>query len=175
MKNLSKFSKYILYLTCLSGAVWLGSYITKLLITYHIFQDSDFILKDYINEQNLSEIFLTLLPAFMSTLILYTVFFVSFILFLSTAKIKLKHNGWLFIITVIIFLTFPFEAYLMNIDYKIVMLLCNNSFNSNKILDLIIERFKIFGSFPLIEIFCYFAVVFLIIFQPLTKNIAVEK
>jgi hypothetical protein len=175
MKNLNKFSKYILYIMCISGAVWLGSYITRLFVTYHIFQGNDFILREYITQQNLNEIFFTLKPAFLTSLILYTVFFVSFIVFLSTAKIKLKHNGWFFITTIIIFFTFPFEAYLMNIDYKIVMLLSGNGYNRSKILNLIIERFKVFGSFPLVEIFCYFAIIFLIIFQPLTKNIALEN
>lgn len=160
---------------CLSGAVWLGSYITRLFVTYRLFQEDSFILKPYINLQNLDEIFITLQPAFITSLILYTIFFLSFIVFLSTAKIKLKHNGWLFIITVIIFFTFPFEAYLMNIDYKIVMLLSSRSYNSDEILNLIIERFKIFGSFPLVEIFCYFGIIFLFIFQPLTKNIALEN
>jgi hypothetical protein len=160
---------------CLSGAVWLGSYITRLFVTYRIFQENDFVLKEYISQQNLNEIFITLKPAFLTSLILYTVFFVSFIVFLSTAKINLKHNGWFFIITIIIFFTFPFEAYLMNIDYKIVLLLSSNNFNSNEILSFIIERLKVFGSFPLVEIFCYFAIIFLIIFQPLTKNVALEN
>jgi len=175
MKNLNKFSSYTLYITCLLGAVWLGSYITRLFVTYRLFQEKDFVLKDYVTPQNLDGILSTLLPAFWITLASYLVFFIFFILFLVTAKLSLKNNGWLFIITVIIFLTFPFEAYLMSIDYKVVGLLTSDAFNSAEVLNFIIERFKVFSSFPVIEIFCYFAVIYLIIFQPLTKKIITEK
>ena len=175
MKNLNKFSSYILYITCLSGAIWLGSYITRLYVTYRLFQEKDFVLKGYITPQNLDGILSTLLPAFWITLVAYSVFFIFFILFLVTAKLSLKNNGWLFIITVIIFLTFPFEAYLMSIDYKVVGLLTSDAFNSAEVLNFIIERFKVFSSFPVIEIFCYFAVIYLIIFQLLTKKIITEK
>jgi hypothetical protein len=143
---------------------------TRLFITYRLFEDTDFILKPYYNTTNLSEVMLTLLPAFTSTLILYSIFFISFVLFIAATKPNLKQNGWLFIITLLVLVTFPFEAYLMNIDYKIVALINYDSFNPNDVVELIKYRFKIFSSFPVIEIFCYFAVIFLIIFKPLTKK-----
>jgi len=116
-----------------------------------------------------------MVPAYWLTLISYIIFFIFFILFLTTAKLNLRNNGWLFIITLLVLLTFPFEAYLMSIDFKTITLLTGNSINPEELLDLIIKRFKFFNSFPVIEIFCYFAVIFLIIFQPLTKNIVTEK
>ena len=39
--------------------------------------------------------------------------------------------------------------------------------NNKEVLELIIKRFKIFSSFPVIEIFCFWAIVFLFLFQPL--------
>ena len=175
MKNLNKFSRFLFYITCLSGAIWLGSYVTRLFVTYRLFQPNDFILKDYINTQGLGDILYTLLPAYLVAFISYTIFFVFFILFLSTSKLSLKNNGWLFIVSVAVLLTFPFEAYLMTIDYNIISLLAGNTFNAGEVLNLIIKRFKVFSSFPVIEIFCYFAIIFLLIFQPLTKNIVTEK
>lgn len=171
MKNLSKFSRLLLFIACLSGSLWLGSYMTRLFITYRLFEDTDFILKPYYNTTNLSEVLLTLFPAFMSTLILYSIFVIFFVLFLIVTKPNLKQNGWLFIITLLVLVTFPFEVYLMNIDYKIILLINSDSFNPNEVIELIKDRFKVFSSFPVIEIFCYFAVIFLIIFRPLTKTI----
>ncbi len=171
MKNLSKFSNILMFITCLSGSLWMGSYMTRLFITYRLFEDTDLILRPYYNTGNLSEVILTLLPAFTSTFILYIIFFFSFIFFAAFSKLNLKQNGWLFIITILILVTFPFEAYLMNIDYKIISLINSESFNPNDVVDLIIKRFKIFSSFPVIEIFCYFAIIFLLIFKPLTKKV----
>jgi hypothetical protein len=59
----------------------------------------------------------------------------------------------------------------MNIDYKIVSLINSESFNPNDVIELIKDRFKTFSSFPIIEIFSYFAVIFLLIFKPLTKKV----
>jgi len=170
MNNLNRVSKILLFVTCLSGALWLGSYMTRLFVMYRLFEDTDFILKPYYNTANLSEVLLTLLPAFTSTFILYIIFFLFFILFLVSSKIKLKLNGWLFIITILILVTAPFEVYLMTIDWDIISRLRSESFNPNDIIGLIKDRFKIFSSFPVIEIFCYFAIVFLLIFKPLTKE-----
>lgn len=175
MKNLNKFSRYLFFIICLSGAIWLGSYITRLSVTYRLFDSNDFVLKDYINTQSLNNILNILLPAYLFTFISYIIFFVFFILFLSTSKLSLKNNGWLFIISVVVLLTFPFEAYLMTIDYNIISLLTGSSFNAGEVLTLIIKRFKVLSSFPVIEIFCYFAIISLLIFQPLTKNIITEK
>ncbi|RPI75097.1 MAG: hypothetical protein EHM47_03515, partial [Ignavibacteriales bacterium] len=170
MNNLNRFSKFFLFITCLAGALWTGSYVVRLSTTYGFFEDTDFILKPYYNTGNLSEIFVTLLPLFTSTFVLYIIFFVFFILFLITSKVSLKLNGWLFLITILVLITFPFEAYLMTIDWKIITLIHSEVFNPNDIIELIRERFKIFSSFPVIEIFSYFAIVFLFIYKPLIKD-----
>jgi|SRR5690554_2836190 len=170
MDNLNRFSKFILFLACLSGALWLGSYVAMLSATYQFFEETDFVLKPYYNTGNLSEILLTIFPLFTSTFITYIIFFISFIIFLVTSKINLKINGWLFIVTILVLVTFPFEAYLMSIDWEIILLLNSGSFNPNYVIELIKERFTVFSSFPVIEIFCYFAIIFLLIYKPLIKQ-----
>lgn len=167
MKNLNKLSKTFLYLSALSGILWTGSYLLRLFITYQLFQEKDFLLKDYINEQNLDGILQTILPVFITTMVLYLIFIISFITFLITSKINLKQNGWLFIAALLVFITFPFEIFLMTIDYKVALLITQNSFNSTDVISLIIERFNALTSFPIIHILCYFAIIFLIIFKPL--------
>lgn len=174
MKNLNKFQAFLLFITCLSGSLWLGSYMTRLFVSYRLFEDTDFILKPIYNETNLNEVLLTLLPAVTTTFVLYLIFILFFILFLFFSKIRFKQNGWFFIITLLVLVTLPFEVYLMSIDYKIISQIMSESFKSSEIIDLIIERFKVFSSFPVIEIFCYFSIIFLLIFKPLTK-IAVNK
>ena len=170
MKNLKTFPKILLFFVVLSGALWLGSYFTRLVISYQIFSGTDFTLRNYVNDQNLGGILKSFEPAVISTIVLYLVFIISYILFITTSKISLKENGWLFIITIIVILTLPFEIYLCTIDYKMIGILNTAGFNPRKVLDLIINRFKIFSSFPVIEIFCFAAIVFFLLFQPLKKK-----
>jgi hypothetical protein len=170
MKNLKIFPKILLFFIVLSGALWIGSYFTRMLLSYQIFEGSNFSLRPYINDQNLSGILKSFEPAIISTFVLYIVFVLTYIIFIITSKISLKNNGWLFIITVIILITLPFEIYLSTIDYKIICLINSVNFDSNQVLELIIERFKVFGSFPLIELFCYGAIIYFLLFQPLKKR-----
>jgi len=176
MKNLSPLSLFILFIVCLSGSTWLGSYITKLIISYRLFEETEFVLKNYLNENNLEPVLRTMLPAFAVPFVLYPVFIISFILFLIISKLKLKMNGWLFITAILILVTLPFEIWLMGLDYKIITMVNSDYFNSLEVINLITKRFTVLGSFPLIEVFCYLGIIFLFVYRPLTQkdqNIAV--
>jgi len=170
MENLKTSSRIILFFTILSGALWMGSYFTRLMTSYQIFEGTNFTLRSYLNNENLSAVLKSFEPAILSTFILYIIFIIFFILFISTSKIKLKNNGWLFIIIVLVVITLPLEIYLMTIDYRLITALNTSDFNQKDVLDLIISRFKIFSSFPVIEMLCYFSVIYFFIFQPLTKK-----
>lgn len=177
MKNLdraanksSAFEKTFLFLTVLSGSLWFGSYTLRLIIEYQLFQERDFILKPFVTDQNLGGILIVLLPAFMLTLIIYLVFIICFIIYLFASRLKLKENGWLFISSVLIFITCPFELYLMSYDYKIASAVYSGNFDPHFVLNLIIKRFSSLSSFPVIEIISYIAVIFFLLFKPFTMK-----
>lgn len=167
MQNLNKFSKILLYICSLSGILWLGAYLSRILLTYQLFEPRDFILKGYVNDQNLGGIFYTLNSAVTFTMIFYLLFLVSFILFIFTSGIRLKEEGWLFVALLIIIVTAPFELYLMSIDFKIATKVFYTAFDPKEVLSIYIKRMKLLSSFPLIEIFSYCAILFLAIFKPL--------
>ncbi len=170
MDKLNKVSKIFLYFFAVFGAIWFGSYLTRLSLFYSLFEASEFILKEFVNDQNISGIFQTLIAAVTINFIFYLLMIICFITFLITLKLSLKENGWLFISMILIFLTAPFELYLMLIDYKIVIQVFSGNFNSPEILSLVIKRFTILSSFPIVEIFSYLAVIYLFLFQPLSGS-----
>jgi hypothetical protein len=170
MHNLNKTSKIFLFLATLSGSLWMGTYFARLFVFYQLFEPKDFILKPVFNEQNLHAVLVELNPLIILTLVLYLIFIITYFLFIAISKISLKNNGWLFITTVIIVLTLPFELYLMSIDYKIISPVLSGNFNSLQVIQLIIERFKVLSSFPVIELFCYFSIVYFVLFKPLTAK-----
>lgn len=139
----------------------------RLLITYQLFQPRDFLLKYYVTPENLSGIFITINPAIVFTLSLFPIFLISLIIFLFVSKIKLKQEGWLFIILLIILVTFPFELYLMFIDIKTSTKVLAGNFHPDEVLSLYIKRNKVLSSFPLIELFSYFSIIFLAVIKPL--------
>ncbi len=167
MNDLSKISKTFLFLFCVSGTIWLGSYITRLSLFYQLFQPDELILKKFATDQNLPGIFQTLIAAISINFIFYSVMIVTFVVFLITSKLNLKLNGWLFISLILVFVTLPLELYLMLIDYKIVIRVYFGTFDQKEILNLVIKRFTVLSSFPIVEILSYITIIYLFLFQPL--------
>jgi hypothetical protein len=170
MKNQNLITKISAYIAMLVGSIWLGAYATRMMISYQLF-DVDMNLMNYLNEQNLEGILITIIPAINTTFILYIVFIISFTVFLISSRFKLKNNGWLFIISVVIYLTLPFEAYLMTIDYKIFLALnCSDVINSEYVIELIRNRFTSLSSFPIIIFLSYCSLIYFLLFKPFTSE-----
>lgn len=167
---MQKVSKIFQYLCVVFGATWLGTNLSRTMLTFYIFEGNQFQLKPFINSSFLHVVFYVLNPLISLSVITYLLFFVSFLVFIATSKLKLKQNGWLFIILVLVVTLAPFEFYLIKLDYKILMAVFYSPFDSKTILAETIERYKVLGSFPLLHLFSFLAVIYLSIFRPLTKN-----
>lgn len=170
MSNHTKTTKIFAYLSLVFGSLWIGSYASRMLFSYQLFERKDFVLRTIFNEANLKVIMQVLYPVIILQITLYILFLVSFLVFSLTSKINVKNNGWFFIIIVIILATLPLELYLTTIDFRIVSEIYSNSFSVNEIIRLIVKRFKVFGSFSIIEILLYCAGYYFVLFKPLKKS-----
>ena len=175
MKKKSNLSSVFGYIALTSGSLWFGAYVSRLLITYQMFEETEFVLNNYINSTNLPAIIQTTFPLVNLTFYSYILMIISFTLFLIFSKLKLKKNGWLLIVSLIIYLTLPFESLLLLIDYKLIVLFLNQQFNSEKVLVYIIERMSNLNSFPIILVFSYLAIPFFLVFKPFTLDIKDEN
>ena len=167
---MQKVSKIFQYLSVVFGAIWFGANLSRTMLTFYLFEGNQFQLKPFINSLFLMPVFYILNPLISLSAITYVVFFISLLIYIATSTLKLKQNGWLFIILVLVVTLAPFELYLTNLDYKIMMSVFYSTFDPKTILDATIARYKVLGSFPLIHLFSFLAVIYLSIFQPLTKN-----
>ena len=169
MKSQKFIVKISAFLSLLSGTLWLGSYMVRMVLSYQLY-DIDMNLASYLNESNIKEILITIIPAINITFVLYIVFIISFSLFLIFSNMKLREKGWLFIIAMIIYLTLPFEAYLMIIDYKVIMALnFSEVTNNNYAISLIKERFIKLNGFPIIIFLSYCTTIYFLLFKPFTR------
>lgn len=170
MKNISTISKIFAVLSLITLSIWLGVYISRLFLVYQLFEGPDLILKSFISDQNIDGILTAMMPSIVTHFTAFILMIVSFILFYSTSKIKLRYNGWLFIILIAVLITLPFEIYLMLIDYNFIKLVYSGSFDASQIIDLLRDRIKDLSSFSLVEIFTYLSFYYFIVFQPLSKK-----
>jgi len=168
--SMQKVSKIFQYLSVVFGVIWFGANLSRIILTFNLFQGNQFQLREFITQSFLEPIFFILNPLLLITSITYALFFLCFILFVITTSIKLKQNGWLFIMLILVVSLAPFEFYLIHLDYKILISVFYTSFDPQVILDLTIRRFKILGSFPPIHLFSFLAIIYLFLFQPLKKN-----
>lgn len=169
MKNKNLIEKYFLFFALSFGAIWFGSSISKLFMSYYLFLPEELIVKESIKE-SLSQVLSSHLPIYVISFISFIVYFISFLIFFVVTKLKFKENGWLFVMLVIfIFQALP-EIYLSTIDYKIISNIYYGPINSNLLLGEIIKRITILNGFPLINLFSFLAIVFLFVFKPLEKK-----
>jgi hypothetical protein len=169
MNNYSKTTKIFAYITMLFGSLWLGTYLSRLILSYQLFEEKNFVLRPIFNEANLKAVFQILYPVIILQAALYALFLLSFLVFWFISKINLRDNGWFFIIIIIILTTLPLEIYLVSIDYKMVSTIYYNSFTVKDVLNLIVQRFKVLGSFPIIEILLFSSCYYFVLFKPLKK------
>ncbi len=171
MDKINKFSRIILVLLLVSGVIWIGSSITRMMTTYYLFQGTQFELNYFVNDSNLESLLLLIAPAVTITTVSYLSFLFFFFLFLILSKLKPKTHGWLFISSVLVILTAPFELFLIyKFDYPYLTSAFGTGFDAQKILADIISRFTILGGFSFVELLCYFVILVLFVFQPLTMK-----
>ena len=140
-----------------------------------MFEETEFALKNYLTNANLSTIFQTIFPIVNLTFYSYIVMIIAFTLFLVLSSLRLKENGWLLIISLIIYLTLPLESILLMIDYKLIVLFMSEQFGSEQILKLVIERMIKLSSFPIILILSYLTIPFFLVYKPFTLKIKDEN
>ncbi|MDH3268387.1 MAG: hypothetical protein OEM46_05990 [Ignavibacteria bacterium] len=156
------------FLALASGSIWFGAYIARLLTLYQMFEPTELTLKNFVTNNNLPAIIQTISPIVYLTFFSYVVLILTFTLFIILTKLKLKENGWLFIISMIIYLTLPLEAILLMTDFKLILLFINNQFASEEVLKLMIERITLLSSFPIILLLSYLSIPFFLVVKPFT-------
>lgn len=166
MENISKISKSFLFVAVLFFVLWLGSYLTRQLYLFQLFEPEDLTLSPYFASQNVLAVLYSSLGLITANIVTYSIFLLFFTLFILTSKINLKKEGWLLVTVLIIYSTAPFEIFLLTFDFNIVLKLLSEKFGQYEMLTLIKERITMLGSFPLAEIFSYIFVIFLVLFQP---------
>ncbi|MGK9475926.1 hypothetical protein [Melioribacter sp. OK-6-Me] len=149
--------------------LWMCGVMSDLLISFQLFEAKGLVLKEIFSRTDLSVSLLLLTPAISLKLIGYPFLVISIILYLLFTKPKLKKEGWLLIILLLIIITAPFNIYLLYKDYDLLMEILNIAPATQTIAHLR-ERFIILGGFPLINLFVNLAILFLATLKPLQKT-----
>ena len=167
MENLTKTTRFILFICVLAFVLWSGSYISKYLLIYQFFEP-EMDLKPVFQNVDFVPIFRTISSVFTLNIFAYPIYVVFVVLFVITSKLSIKNEGWLFVILIFTIITAPFELFSLYKDYIMLNLINSGRFDNLLILtkEKIIEQ----SSFPIVQFLFIAAVVFLAVFKPLRKK-----
>ena len=167
MEKSSKLSRILIYISVLSFIVWFGSYLTRLMVSYQFYDSQTNLIIKELGSINPGTFITFFTPIVVLNLIFYILFLLSFFTYLFISKISLKKEGWLFITVIIVVSTMLPELYLLRYDFLFLKGSIGESLDFSTLYGIIVKRSEILGSFPIIELFLYMPVVYLILFKPL--------
>lgn len=163
-------TKISLFILIISAIFWLGGSIYRAIIAYTLFEPFSLIVKSEITYDILRQTLRLIGNVNVYVIVSYPIVLISFLIFLKFSRVKLKVDGWLFMIMMILILFFPIEVYLIYLDINFTYMVLFSNFDTNLALSLLIQRISALGGLPAIGSLCYFTSIWIAIFQPLKKQ-----
>lgn len=169
-KSESTSNKVALTLLIIAAIFWLGGINIRALVGNELLNYDQFNFKTSIPPDREYTLFQMIAYSSLLIVISYLVVLISAIWFLFTTKLKIKQNGWLLMSAILFFMFVPVEIYTYYIDVRFMLLFYSNPPNHDELLRLFGQRLGGLSGVPVIALFCYYSIIFLAVFKPLTKS-----
>jgi len=166
----SKSNKIALMLLIFGAVFWLGAINVRAIIGNELLNYDQFSFKTSIPPDRENTLFQLMANSSIVIVSAYTVVLISSIWFLKTTHLKIKQNGWLLMSAILFFIFVPAEAYTHYLDIKFVLLYHSNPPNHDELLRIFGKRLGALSGVPVIALFCYYTIIGLAIFRPLSKK-----
>jgi hypothetical protein len=166
----SKSNKIALLLLILGSVFWLGAINIRALIGNELLNYDQFSFRIAIPPDRENALFQMMSNSSIVIVISYFVVFISALWFLKTTELKFKENGWLIMSTILFFIFSPVEIYTYYLDIKFALLFHSNPPNHDELLRIFGKRLGALAGVPIIALLCYYTIIGLAIFKPLTKK-----
>jgi hypothetical protein len=166
-KHLIKFCTLVVVI----GAIfWLGGLNIRAFVANELFEKGTLSWKDNLSAGFYSAYFRIIAISSILTVSSYLMVLIFSIIYLVAAKPDLKANGWLMASLILFFIFVPVEIYTSFYDLKFVIEYFFYSADYYYLKELLTRRITAFSGFPVIGIFCYYTIIALFIWKPMTKK-----
>ncbi len=166
----SRSNKIALTLLVISAVFWLGGINVRTLIGNELLDYDQFDFRTSIPPDRENTLFQMISNASLVVVISYVITLISAIWFLSTTKMKMRENGWLLMSAVLFFMFVPVEIYTNYLDVRFMILFQQGPPNHDELLKLFGERIGAFRGVPVIAVLCYYTIIPIAIFRPLSRK-----
>lgn len=165
----SRSNKMALVLLIIAAIFWLGAINIRAIIGNELLNYDQFSFRTSIPPDRENTLFQLIANSSIVIMISYIIVLVSAIWFMATTKYKIKQNGWLLMSAILFFIFVPVELYTYYLDLKFTLLFHSNPPNHDELLELFGKRLGGLSGVPVIALFCYYTIIILAIFKPLSK------
>lgn len=168
--NQTKSNKIALMLLVFGAIFWLGAINVRALIGNELLNYDQFNFKTSIPPDRENTLFQLMANSSVVIISAYFVVLITSVWFLKSTHLKIKQNGWLLMSAILFYLFVPVETYTYYLDIKFALLYHSNPPNHDELLRIFGKRLGALSGIPVIAIFCYYTIVGLAIFRPLSKK-----
>ena len=170
MKKKFQLSNLFFIVLLVVFSIWLGSSLSRTFFTYNIFQSPNLELRHFLTDDILKHVLVVHQPLVTTTALSFALLFITFWLYLFTSRMSLKTNGWLFIATGLFILFSVLEVYMTIKDFQLINLLYENTFDQERVMEIILLRYSKFGSYLIAELLSAVFIIVLFVVKPFIKK-----
>jgi hypothetical protein len=170
MTQSARLSRLALLFLTFGTIFWLGGVNVRALIGNVLFKQGTLTFEEYLAPEAEAEIFRILAFTSVVTIISYGIVLVSATVFLVTTTIRLRENGWLMMSAILFYVFAPVELYTGYLDGRMVYFEFFTSDGNDVFRAMFLTRLQALAGAPLVALLCYYTIIGLVIFRPLTRS-----
>jgi hypothetical protein len=164
-------SRIALYVMVVAAIFWLGSVNIRAMIGNDMLKTGTLEFEEYLAPEAEREIFRLLSFASLIVMISYAAVLVSGTVFLTTTPLRFREHGWLMMSAILFYAFVPVEVFTMSLDARMVYMEFFTTAGNDVFRELFIARVAALAGAPVIALLCYYTIIALAVFRPLTRRV----
>ncbi len=153
-----------------SAIIWLGGANIRALIANQMLKFGTLEIDDFIAPEAEREIFRLLSLTSLVVIGGYCMALISGAVFLITSPFRMKQHGWLLMSAILFYMFVPLEGFLAYLDGRMIYLEFFTTEDNAVFRELFLARLGALAGAPLIATMCYYTIIVLAVFRPMTKT-----
>jgi len=159
-----------LFVMVVAAVFWLGGVNVRAMIGNDMLKTGTLEFEEYLAPEAEREIFRLLSFASLIVMISYAAVLVSATVFLTTTPMRFRDHGWLMMSAILFYAFVPVEVFTMSLDARMVYMEFFTTAGNEVFRELFIARVAALAGAPVIALLCYYTIIALAVFRPLTRR-----
>ena len=153
-----------------ASVFWLGGHSIRALIGNELLEPGTLELKTSVPPDAERMLYRLLAVTGIVVLVGYAVVLVSSLVVLLRGPWILRNNGWLLMSALLLYAFIPVEVFALTLDMKLIRLEFSSGAELSVFREVFLARAAALAGAPLVALLCYYTIIILAVFQPMTRR-----